>query len=256
MMPLRAAALGLGGIRHAFFTRDGGVSDGLYASLNCSLGSGDDLAKVEENRRRALDALGAAPGGLATVHQVHGAAVASVERPWPYADRPRADALTTRVPGIALGILTADCAPVLFADPAVPVIAAAHAGWRGAIGGVIEATIAAMEQKGAAPARIRAAIGPCIGGASYEVGPEFPAPFLAESPDNARFFATAPRERHWRFDLGRYVEAKLRRLGLGIVERIAADTCAEPERFFSYRRACLAGERQFGHLLSAICLAP
>lgn len=256
MMLLQAGALAVGGIRHAFFTRDGGASEGVYASLNCSLGSGDDAGKVDENRRRAAAALGVAPDQLVTPYQEHGVAVAAVARPWRQADRPRADALMTRAPGIALGILTADCAPVLFADPTVPMVAAAHAGWRGAVGGVIEATLAAMEQEGATRASIRAAIGPCIGGLSYEVGPEFPAPFLAESADNMQFFMASPRAGHWRFDLGRYVEAKLRRLGIRVVERIAGDTCAESERFFSYRRACLAGERRFGHLLSAICLAP
>ncbi len=193
MMLLQAGALAVGGIRHAFFTRDGGASEGVFASLNCSLGSGDDAGKVDENRRRAARRLGVAPDRLVTPYQVHGAAVAAVAQPWRQADRPRADALMTRAPGIALGILTADCAPVLFADPTVPMVAAAHAGWRGAVGGVIEATLAAMEQEGATRASIRAAIGPCIGGPSYEVGPEFPAPFLAESADNMQFFMASPR---------------------------------------------------------------
>jgi purine-nucleoside/S-methyl-5'-thioadenosine phosphorylase / adenosine deaminase len=256
MIALQAAALAAPPIRHGFFTRDGGVSDGTYAALNCSLGSGDDPAKVAENRRRALASLGLAADRLVTGYQVHGATVAAVTQPWTHAERPRADALTTTAPAIALGILTADCAPVLFADPESGVVAAAHAGWRGAVGGVLEASVAAMEHDGARRARIRAAIGPCIGGPSYEVGPEFPAPFLAEDPAHARFFTAAARTGHWRFDLGAYVEAKLRGLGLLIVERVGGDTCAEPDRFFSYRRACLAGERQFGHQLSAICLAP
>jgi hypothetical protein len=254
-MMLRAGGLEAAGIRHGFFTRAGGVSTGLFAALNCSLGSGDDLANVAENRARVLQRLGLQPDRLVTGYQVHGAAVAAVEQPWRHEDRPHADGLITLVPGIALGILTADCAPVLFADPAVPVVGAAHAGWRGAIGGVLEATIAAMERAGAARARICAGIGPCIGPASYEVGPEFPAPFLAESAANARFFAAAARAGHAFFDLGGYVEAKLRRLGVA-VERTGGDTCAEDARFFSYRRACLRGERQFGHLLAAICLAP
>jgi len=256
MTPLCAEALGLAGIGHAFFTRAGGVSEGVFAGLNCSLGSGDDPAKVVENRRRALDALGLAPDALVTGYQVHGTDVARVVNVWRHEDRPRVDGLVTRAPGIALGILTADCAPVLLADPAVPVVAAAHAGWRGAIGGVVEATLAAMEQAGAARRRIAAAIGPCIGGRSYEVGPEFPAPFLAENAANVRFFGPSPRAGHFLFDLGAYLEAKLRGLGLARVERIAADTCADAERFFSYRRACLRGESQFGHLLSVIALAP
>ncbi|HZT52013.1 MAG TPA: peptidoglycan editing factor PgeF [Stellaceae bacterium] len=255
-MILRVAPLEHEAVRHAFFTRAGGVSEGVFASLNCSLGSGDDPAKVAENRRRALAVLGLGPERLVTTYQVHGAAVALVEAPWRHEDRPRADALVTRVPGIALGILTADCAPVLFADPAARIVGAAHAGWRGALGGVLEAAVAAMEREGALRARIRAGVGPCIGGASYEVGPEFPAPFLAERADNAGFFVAASRPGHFLFDLGAYVEAKLRRLGLGAVARSGGDTCAEAARFFSWRRTCLDGQRQFGHLLSAICLAP
>ena len=253
---LRLAPLDRPHVRHGFFTREGGVSEGLFASLNCSTGSGDDPAKVAENKRRACAALGLAPDRLVTGYQVHGNAVAVVEQPWRYEDRPKADGLVTRQRGIALGILTADCVPVLFADEAVPVIAAAHAGWRGALGGVLEATLAAMEREGAERARIAAGIGPSIGARSYEVGPEFPAAFLAESAGNARFFAPAPRAGHALFDIGAYVEAKLRRLGVGAVARTGGDTCAEPGRFFSYRRACLGGEKQFGHLLSAICLAP
>jgi len=256
MTPLRADVLDREEIRHAFFTREGGASEGVFAGLNCSLGSGDDPATVAENRRRALACLDLAPEQLVTGYQVHGSDVALVEQAWRHEDRPRVDGLVTRVPGIALGILTADCAPVLFADPAVPLVAAAHAGWRGAIGGVIEATLAAMETNGAVRGRIVAAVGPCIGGGSYEVGPEFPAPFLAESAANACFFAPSSRAGHSLFDLGAYVEAKLRGLGINRIERIPADTCAESSRFFSYRRACLHGEKQFGHLLSVIALAP
>ncbi|HUK57612.1 MAG TPA: peptidoglycan editing factor PgeF [Stellaceae bacterium] len=256
MTPLAAHALAGAGVRHGFFTREDGVSDGVFAGLNCSLGSGDDPAKVAENHRRALACLGLAPGALVTGYQVHGTDVAVVERAWRYADRPRVDGLVTRAPRVALGILTADCAPVLFAEPAAGVVAAAHAGWRGAIGGVLETTLATMEKEGARRERIAAAIGPCIGGRSYEVGPEFPAPFLAERPENARFFAPAARAGNSLFDLGAYVEAKLKGLGVGRVERIAADTCADDVRFYSYRRACLRGEKQFGHLLSAIALVP
>jgi polyphenol oxidase len=256
MTPLRAKALELRGLRHAFFTREGGVSEGVFAGLNCSLGSGDDPAKVGENRRRALASLDLAPEALVTGYQVHGTDVALVDRAWRYEDRPRVDGLVTRAPGIALGLLTADCAPVLFAEPAAGLVAAAHAGWRGAIGGIIEATLAALEKEGAQRGRVSAAVGPCIGGASYEVGPEFPAPFLAETPGNARFFTPSQRAGHHLFDLGAYVEAKLRGLGLGRVERIAADTCADAARFYSYRRACLRGEQQFGHLLSVIALGP
>jgi polyphenol oxidase len=254
MTPLSAHALDSTGIRHGFFTREGGASTGVFAGLNCSLGSGDDPATVAENRRRALASLGLAPEQLVTGYQVHGADVALVERPWRYEERPRVDGLVTRAPGVALGILTADCAPVLFADRAAGLVAAAHAGWRGAIGGVLEATLAALTREGAERGRIIAAVGPCIGAKSYEVGPEFPAPFLAERGENARFFAPSARAGHWLFDLGAYVEAKLSALGLGRVERIAADTCGDAARFYSYRRACLSGERQFGHLLSVIAL--
>jgi polyphenol oxidase len=255
-MRLAVPALERAPVRHGFFTREGGVSQGVFAALNCSLGSGDDPARVAENRGRALAALGLAPDRLVTGIQVHGKDVAVVAAPWRHEDRPRVDALVTRAPGLALGILTADCAPVLFADAAVPVAAAAHAGWRGAVGGVLEATVAAMEEQGASRARIVAAIGPCIGAPSYEVGAEFPAPFLAESAENARFFAPAARPGHSLFDLAGYVERKLRGLGLAAVARTGGDTCAEAARFFSYRRMCLTGETQFGHLLSAIAIAP
>ncbi|HXQ49567.1 MAG TPA: peptidoglycan editing factor PgeF [Stellaceae bacterium] len=251
---LRLAALEAANVRHAFFTRAGGVSEGIFAGLNCSLGSGDDRAKVAENQARAMASLGLAPDRLVTGYQVHGSAVALVEAPWRYEDRPRVDGLVTLQGGLALGILTADCAPVLFADPAAKLVAAAHAGWRGALGGILEATLGAMEGAGAVRGRVVAGIGPCIGASSYEVGPEFPAAFLAEDQANARFFAAAPRAGHALFDLGSYVEAKLRRLGVGTVVRTGGDTCAEPERFFSYRRACLGGEGRFGHLLSAIAL--
>jgi len=255
-MRLQLDAFGAPDIRHGFFTREGGVSEGLFASLNCSIGSGDDPAKVDENKRRACAALGLAADRLVTGYQVHGRAVALVEQPWRYEDRPRVDALVTRARGVALGILTADCAPVLLADAAVPLVAAAHAGWRGAVGGVLDEVLAAMESAGAERRRIVAGIGPSIGPRSYEVGPEFPAPFLAEDQANTRFFAAAPRAGHFLFDLGAYAEAKLRRLGVGSVARTGGDTCAEPDRFFSYRRCCLNGEGKFGHLLSAIALAP
>jgi YfiH family protein len=253
---IHAALLDLPGIRHGFFTREGGVSTGIFASLNCSGGSGDDLEKVAENRRLALAQLGLAADRLVLCYQVHSADVVIVDQPWPLTDRPRADALVTKRKGLALGILTADCAPVLFADEQAGIVAAAHAGWRGAVSGVVEATIAAMQREGAAPARIKAVIGPCIGFASYEVGPEFPAPFLAQDPGNATFFRAAPRVGHHLFDLRAYVQARLAIAGVTNIAVTGGDTAAEPERFFSWRRTCLQGERQFGHELSAICLAP
>jgi hypothetical protein len=252
---IELGALAADGIRHGFFTRAGGVSDGLYASLNCGFGSDDDPAKVAENRRRAAAALGVDADRLLTCYQIHSATVVTVERPWQRAENPRADAMVTRLPGIALGILTSDCAPVLFADPEARIIGAAHAGWRGALGGVLEATVAAMRALGAQPARIRAAIGPCIAQASYEVGPEFPAPFLAEEAPTAAFFREAERSGFFHFDLGGYVARRLGRLGLARIEATGGDTAAEPARFFSYRRSCLLKEPDFGRELSAICLA-
>ncbi len=253
---IRASALDAPAIRHGFFTREGGVSEGIFAALNCSIGSGDDVTKVAENRRRALAELGLGPDDIVTCYQIHGADVVVVEQPWQHADRPRADAMVTKQKGLALGILTADCAPVLFADETAGIVAAAHAGWRGALTGVVEATIAAMLREGAVLNRLSAAIGPCIGFNSYEVGPEFPAPFLAQSSDHAKFFRAAPRAEHHLFDLGGYVRARLAAAGVTRIGTAGADTAAEATRFFSYRRTCLAGERQFGHQLSAICLAP
>lgn len=205
---IRVASLDAPTIRHGFFTREGGVSSGIFASLNCSLGSGDDVTKVAENRRIALAELGLGPDRLVICHQVHGADVVVVDQPWRHENRPRADAMVTKRRGTALGILTADCAPVLFADDQAGIVAAAHAGWRGALSGVVEATIAAMLREGASLPRIKAAVGPCIGFSSYEVGAEFPAPFLAQSADNAKFFRDAAREHHHLFDLGSYVRTR------------------------------------------------
>jgi polyphenol oxidase len=242
------------GIRHGFFTRAGGVSQGIFASLNCGLGSGDDAAHVAENRRRALAALDLAPDRLATCHQIHSATVVVVDKSWRQEDRPRADAMVTTLPQVALGILTADCAPVLFADPEARVIGAAHAGWRGALGGVVEATVAAMQTLGADAKRIRAAVGPAIAQASYEVGPEFPTPFIAADPDAGRFFVAADRPGHFRFDLPAYVAARLRRLGLAAIAVSRDDTAADAARFFSYRRSCQRREPDYGRALSAIAM--
>ena len=253
---IELAALSLPGIRHGFFTRVGGVSAGVYASLNCGFGAKDEAARVSENRARAMKLLRLSPSALATAKQVHGAETVVVEKPWPEDLAPRADALVTNRPGIALGILTADCAPILLADSEARIIGAAHAGWRGALQGVIEAVVAAMEDLGASAPRICAAIGPCIGRSSYEVGPEFPAPFLAQDPANAAFFARGARAGHFLFDLPGYTEKRLKALGLKRVELSGADTAAEAARFFSYRRACLKGEPGHGLGLSAIALAP
>jgi YfiH family protein len=241
-------------IRHAFFTREGGVSQGIYASLNCGAGSNDGGDAVAENRRRAMAMLDLPAAALATVYQIHSATVVDVEAPFPAGQAPQADAMVTTRPGVALGILTADCAPVLLADRRGKVVGAAHAGWRGAIGGVLETTLDRMEAMGASRKTIVAAIGPCIGQRSYEVGPEFPAPFLAEDPRGTGFFAPAPRPGHWLFDLPGYVARKLARLGVTDVTRVPADTCRDRQRFFSYRRATLAGEPDYGRQLSAIVL--
>ena len=252
---LRATALDFPDIRHAFLTRQGGVSGGIFASLNCGFGSSDEAAKVAKNRARAMAVLGLAGDRLNTCYQVHSTDVVVVDRPWARGEAPRADAMVTRTPEIALGILTADCAPVLFADPEARIIGAAHAGWRGALSGVLEATVAAMEKLGAAPERIRAAIGPSIGRHSYEVGPEFPAPFIAENAANAAFFRNAPRDGHFLFDLAGYVASRVQRLGLTQVETIPGDTAADMDRFFSYRRSCQRKESDYGRQLSVIAVA-
>jgi YfiH family protein len=242
-------------IRHAFFTRQGGVSEGLFASLNCGFGSRDDPRRVEENRTIAAAHLGLAAERLVSCHQVHGTTAITVERPWRRADNPRADGMVSAVPGIALGVLAADCAPVLFADPDARIIGAAHGGWRGALAGVMEATVAAMVALGARPRRIRAGIGPCIGQQSYEVGPEFRAAFTAGGQDSAGFFQPAARPGHFLFDLPGYIADRLARLGLAAVECAAHDTAAKETLFFSYRRACLRGETDYGRGLAAIALA-
>ena len=253
---LQSALLGGETVRHAFFTRQGGVSGGIFAALNVGLGSSDDPEHVRENRRRAASVFDLPERALVTAYQVHSPDVAVVDAPWEPGKGPKADALVTDKPGVALGILTADCAPVLLADAQAGVIGAAHAGWKGAVGGVIEATLAEMEKLGARRARIAAAVGPCIGRLSYQVGGEFPAPFLAEDNANARFFMPDPTMiGKWRFDLPGYVVAKLKTLGVGGAEALPHDTCQDEARFFSYRRTCLRGETDYGRGLSAIALA-
>ncbi|MGA8758598.1 MAG: peptidoglycan editing factor PgeF [Stellaceae bacterium] len=252
---IRLAGLdGFGGFRHAFFTRQGGVSDGHYASLNCGFGSGDDADRIEQNRAIAMQMLGLPADRLVTCRQVHGAKVASVEKPWRRGEAPAADGMVTRVPGMALGVLAADCAPLLLFDPVARVVGAAHAGWRGAFRGVAEATVEAMECLGADRSRIHVGIGPCIGPTSYEVGPEFPPPIIADDPAAEAFFAPASKAGHFMFDLAAYVEHRLHRFGMSLVERSHHDTAAEPALFFSYRRARLQGEPVFGLGLSAIAI--
>ncbi|KIL97281.1 hypothetical protein CCC_00342 [Paramagnetospirillum magnetotacticum MS-1] len=241
-------------IRHGFFTREGGVSEGLYASLNCGPGSSDKPESVKENRRRVMEMMDLPEEALLTLYQTHSSDVVVVREPWEPGKAPKADAMVTDRPGIALGILTADCAPVLLADGKAGIVAAAHAGWKGALGGVLENTVKAMLDLGAKTPKIVAAIGPCIGHRNYEVGPEFPAPFLAEDPVNADYFAPAPRAGHFLFDLPGYISRKLARLGVHEVTRVPADTLRDEIRFFSYRRATLRGEADYGRQISVITL--
>ena len=239
------------GVRHAFFTRQGGVSGDIYASLNCGYGSDDEQANVTANRGRAMASIEVSADALATTYQVHGTTVQVVEDAGSPDNRTEADAMVSRTPGIALGILTADCAPVLFADSKAGVIGAAHAGWRGAISGVLDETVAAMKRLGARTDDIVAGIGPCIAQSSYEVGPEFREQFVATDGANDKYFDQAGGRD--RFDLEGYVVDRLKRLGL-TVEGAGADTCADHDRFFSYRRSCLEKEPDFGRGLSAIVL--
>jgi purine-nucleoside/S-methyl-5'-thioadenosine phosphorylase / adenosine deaminase len=253
--PVEARALkAISSLRHGFFTRHGGVSEGLYATLNCALRSKDDPANVRENRLRVAHAVGVEPDHFVSGYQVHGCAVATVYRPWNLASRPEVDALVTAKKGIALGVTIADCAPLLFADEEAGVIGIAHAGWKGALAGIAEATVEAMENLGAERARVVAAVGPCIGPESYEVGPEFRTRFLDRDPGNARFFRDGTRDDHPLFDLPGYVEARLKALKLAVVEVLGLDTCRDVADFFSYRRACLNEEPVFGHNIAAIAL--
>jgi len=244
----------LPGIRHGFFTRVGGVSDGIYESLNGGVGSEDSPAKVAENRARMAARLGVAPERFLTCYQIHSPEVVVAETPWPASERPRADALVTRVPGLAIGVSTADCGPVLLADAEARVIGAAHAGWRGALAGVTDATIAAMEKLGARRHRIAAAVGPCIAQLSYEVDTAFRDRFCLQEPGSERFFIeSASGKPH--FDLPAYVVHRLIAAGVEQVEALHLDTYAEPDRFYSYRRSTHRGEADYGRQASLIALA-
>ena len=241
----------LGGLPHGFLGRRGGISVGEVAGLNVGLGSGDEPAAVTENRRRAAEAV--LPGApLASVYQVHSPdCVILGADMWSDAERPHADALVTDRPGVLIGVVTADCAPVLLADREAGVIGAAHAGWKGAIGGVTDSTIAQMISLGAARARIVAAVGPCISQKSYEVDEAFRDRFLAHGADNARFFAQG-REGRWQFDLEHYVASRLEAAGIAGVERLSLDTYSAPERFYSYRRSTHRAEASYGRQISII----
>ncbi|WP_103984926.1 MULTISPECIES: peptidoglycan editing factor PgeF [unclassified Methylobacterium] len=243
------------GVRHAFFTRVGGVSEGLYASLNGGLGSQDAPERVAENRARMCAQFGLPRDRLVSLYQVHSADVVTVEAPFA-AERPKADAMVTRIPGLALGIATADCGPILFADPENGVVGAAHAGWKGALTGVIGATVSAMEALGARRSRIVAVLGPTIGQASYEVGPDFVARFGSDAPGMERFLGPGTRPGHAQFDLPGFILARLGEAEIGEATALNLCTYADPERFYSYRRTTHRGEADYGRLISAITLVP
>ncbi len=242
----------LDGVAHAFFTRQGGVSEGVYESLNVGAGSRDDAVAVAENRARAAAVLGVGPERLLTAYQIHSAIAVTAQEPW--VQRPEADAVATSTPGLVCGALAADCAPVLIADPVARVVAAAHAGWRGALGGVVGQAVEAMRRLGAEPARMAAAVGPCIGPQSYEVGAEFHAEFLAGAAGSGRFFRDAGKPGKRLFDLPAFVLDRLARAGVEEAEWIGRDTYAEPDLFFSNRRAVHRQEGDYGRLLSAITI--
>jgi YfiH family protein len=255
-MMLCASSLGaIDGLRHGFFTRQGGVSGGIYASLNCGPGSRDDTANVAENRARVAEILGVKPDRLLSLSQQHSAEAVTVKKPWDGAKTPEADAMVTSTPGLALGVLTADCAPVLFADGEAGVIGAAHAGWRGALSGIVEATVKAMEKLGAAPERITAVIGPAISQKAYEVGSQYLEQFLAEEPGSGPFFVTDEASGEPHFDLPGYVGERLARAGVGQIADLGLCTYCEETRLFSYRRSQHHGEEDYGRQISAIVLA-
>jgi len=241
------------GLRHAFFGREGGVSDGIYAGLNGGLGSNDDPAAVAENRRRMAEHMGVPPSHFLGVHQIHSPDAVVATGPWQGASRPRADAIVTRTEGLAIGITAADCGPLLLVDPDARVIGAAHAGWKGALSGIVESTIEAMEKLGAEPAGIVAAIGPLIRQPSYEVGNEFVERFMDADPENTLFFLPAAREGHAMFDLAGFIRARLENAGVSVIDDIGIDTYSD-ERFFSYRRSVHRKEPDYGRHVHAIVL--
>ena len=241
-------------LRHGFFTRLGGASGGVFSGMNCAFSSGDDIEHINMNREKVAEAMGVTPENLLTLKQIHSAKVVTVAEPWTYPTAPQADALVTNQKGIAIGVLTADCAPILFADKKERVIGAAHAGWKGAVGGVIEATIAAMEKLGANRSNIVAAIGPCIGPQSYEVGADFDKPFLEQDASNALFFRPAAKEGHLVFDLPAYTAHRIRLAGIETVHDTQQDTLPNETAFYSYRRTCQRGEKDYGRQISAIVI--
>jgi polyphenol oxidase len=253
MMPGSPLLSAIPGLRHAFFTREGGVSEGIYQSLNGGIGSQDEVSHVAENRRRMAVQVGVDPARLLTAFQIHSPDVAVATAPWDSASRPRADAIVTRSEGLAIGVTAADCGPILFVDPRAGVIGAAHAGWKGALTGVLESTVAAMEQLGAERAGIVAAIGPLIRQHSYEVGGEFVERFRQADADNARFFVPSSREHHARFDLAGFIRMRLENAGVLMIDDTGIDTYSD-ERFFSYRRSVHRGEPDYGRHVHVIVL--
>jgi hypothetical protein len=249
------ALAALPGVRHGFFTREGGVSAGIYASLNCGVGSNDRREHVFENRARVAAALATAPDKLATPYQIHSAEAVTVTEVWSPGKAPKADAVVTDRPDIALGVGSADCGPTLFADAEARVIAAAHSGWRGALAGILESTVVAMQRLGARRERIVAVLGPTISQPNYEVGPELKQRFVDAEPANGRFFVPATRPDHYLFDLPGFIVARLTGAGVA-AQSIGLCTYADADRFFSYRRATHRGEADYGRLLSAITLVP
>ena len=252
-VPVRAASLEVSGVAHGFFLRTGGVSDGIFASLNCGRGSGDDRRRVEENRVRVSSALGIRSEALIGPYQVHSAKALIAHAPWEASDAPHADAIVTSTPNLALSVLTADCVPVLMADVSAGVVAAVHAGWKGAKAGVLESAIEAMESLGAHSTRIAAAIGPAISLAAYEVGPEFKAAFVSGCEANDRYFSEV-RAGHIHFNLPGYVQEKLTNLGIAHVSDVGVCTYGNESILFSYRRSCHRRELDYGRQLSAIVL--
>jgi polyphenol oxidase len=241
-------------VRHGFFTREGGHSTGLYTSLNCGFGSGDDLGAVAQNRQIVSEKIGIVATNLLTVWQHHSADVVAVSSAWAPTESPRADAMVTSTAGLAIAILTADCAPILFVEPSARVIGAAHAGWKGALAGVTDSTIAAMERLGALRSRMTAVIGPTISQPAYEVGPELYERFLDDHPANTRFFSRSLRRPHYYFDLPKYLEKRLSDAGIDTVIDLGVCTYRDEERFFSFRRVTHRGQERYGRQISAICL--
>jgi purine-nucleoside/S-methyl-5'-thioadenosine phosphorylase / adenosine deaminase len=241
------------GLRHAFFSREGGVSEGVYAGLNGGIGSKDTADNVAENRRRIAERMGVGPDRLLTLYQVHSPDVVVATAPWAGDARPKADAIVTRVEDLAIGVTAADCGPILFVDPNARVIGAAHAGWKGALTGVLESTVEAMERLGADRSGIVVAIGPLIRQNSYEVGPEFIARFLEAEADNAMFFLPGERDGHAMFDLGGYIRMRLENAGILMIDDLGIDTYSD-ERFFSYRRSVHRKESDYGRHVHAIVL--